>query len=31
VIVWANLIAAPDGRITATQLSQPVEDALYPQ
>jgi D-alanyl-D-alanine carboxypeptidase len=31
LIAWANLIAAPDGRITAAELSQAVIDELYPQ
>jgi D-alanyl-D-alanine carboxypeptidase len=30
LIVWANLIAGPDGRLTAPVLSQAVIDELYP-
>jgi len=30
VITWANLVAAPDGRLTSPLLSQAVIDALYP-
>ena len=30
LIVWANLIAAPDGRLTSVVLSQAAIDELYP-
>jgi D-alanyl-D-alanine carboxypeptidase len=30
VIAWANLMAAPDGRLTADALAQAVIDVLYP-
>lgn len=31
IVAWSNLMVAPDGRLTATALSQAVIDQLYPQ